>query len=330
MQLFACPTCAARLFFSNRSCHCGIDPVFDVERQTFVEGADACANRTIIGCNWRAAEGAGSLCQSCAMTQTAPDLALDDNRDHWAATEAAKRWVLANLARWGWLTARDAGPRPVFQMLAEQTSDGPARVVMGHADGVITMNVREADPALRVARRERFDEPLRTLIGHVRHEMAHFLFARLAADQRFLEAFRAVFGDERADYGAALQAYYEDGAPEQWSENHISAYASAHPHEDWAESTAHLLHLTDIVDSFLACDLSGGGLPNAGYDAYAERDATALIDAGGRLGIALNHVNRAMGLSDIYPFVHTGPIRDKINFIHGWLSAGPGGPAQAH
>ncbi len=320
MRIFQCPVCGEALFFENAACACGARVAYDPERAAFVGQFTPCANREVIGCNW-IAEGDGGLCRACAMTEVIPDRSTPQNVELWAEAEFAKRWVLANLARWGWFTARDQGSRPVFRLLSEQTSTGETSVTMGHADGVVTINVIEADPAERVRRRVELGEPMRTMIGHFRHELGHFFFTRLAGEPAFLDAFRAMFGDERADYAAALQRHYSEGPPAYWRTTYVSAYSSAHPHEDWAECFAHLLHLADIVDSFVAAGLESDAAPAADYDPYAEREADRLITFGAELGIALNHVNRSMGLADIYPFVLTPQIREKLGFVHARLHA---------
>ncbi|SFI21024.1 zinc-binding metallopeptidase family protein [Albimonas pacifica] len=335
MRLFQCPACGGRLWFHNLACACGAQVVWDPDAESRAgafaalaaegeAGPRACAHRESLGCNWPA-EG-GEFCRACAMTHTSPDPSLPEAVAQWAEAEAAKRWVLANLARWDWWTPDDPGPAPVFKMLAEETRHGPVDVIMGHADGVVTINLAEADRAERARRREDLGEAFRTLNGHFRHELAHALQLRLSASAEFLEAFRALFGDEREDYAAALARHYEQGPPPDWQDEHVSEYASAHAHEDWAESCAHLLHLTDIVDSFVAAGLDA---PSAGpdYDAYAERDALALVDRGCELGLALNHVNRSMGLADLYPFVLPERAREKLAFVHRWLAAGPIAPA---
>lgn len=320
MRLFQCPDCGGVLFFSNLSCGCGSRVTFDPRAHQFTSRAIACDNRERIGCNW-SREGS-EYCRSCAMTAVYPDLNVAGNQERWSRAELAKRWVLAGLMRWSWFTDSDSGTRPEFHMLAEQTSDGPTAVVMGHQSGLITINLAEADAAERVRRREQLGEPYRTLVGHFRHELAHLFFERLAQSDEFLTGFRNLFGDESTDYGEALARYYATGAPPGWQDAHVTTYASAHPHEDWAESAAHILHLVDMVDSFSAAGLEGKELPLAGYDAYIESDTEQLTGHGMRLGIALNHVNRAMGLSDIYPFVNTSTVREKLGFAHRWLSTG--------
>ncbi len=320
MRIFTCPDSDEPLFFQNTACASGTEVAYDPDQADFVADFTPCANRGQIGCNW-IAEAKGGLCRACAMTEVIPDTSNAQNLALWADAELAKRWVLANLARWGWFSASDEGRRPVFKLLSEQTSTGEAPVSMGHADGVVTINVTEADAAEISRRRVEFGEPLRTVIGHFRHELGHFFFQRLAERPGFLDAFRATFGDERADYAEALRRHYAEGAPADWQKTFISEYSSAHPHEDWAECFAHLLHLTDVVDSFVAAGLQSQATPAVDYDPYAETDVDRLITVGADLGIALNHVNRSMGLADIYPFVLAPPIRAKLAFVHSQMIA---------
>ncbi len=315
MQIFACPACGTQVWFHNLTCSCGTSLSFDVARQRMTVAAAPCRHRDRLGCNWRT-EAAGDACPACAMTRTHPDLAVPENRAYWAETEAAKRWVLDGLMRWGWFTPADPGPRPIFDLLAETTAGGDQPVTMGHADGTITINVNEADPATRAERQAKLGESYRTMTGHMRHELAHFLFWRLLQETGFAEKFRALFGDEREDYGAALATYYDSPPPPDPA--HITPYAQAHPHEDWAETVAHLLHLTDLTDSGAAA----GFVPTR--DAYRETETDTLIGQAVDLAIGMNHVNRALGHPDVYPFVLTGPVREKLRFAHGWLRRGRG------
>lgn len=315
MQVFHCPTCGATLWFHNTACTCGQEVFFDPDAQAMVSDAASCANRSEIACNWRAEQD--DLCRSCAMTTTLPDLREPDNAALWQRTEEAKRWVLANLMRWGWFTASDQGARPVFQLLSEQTAEGTEQVTMGHASGTITINVTEASDTELVHRQQQMGELYRTMIGHMRHEIAHFLFERLAENPDFLETFRATFGDERADYGDALKAHYAN--PKDNGDTHITQYATAHPHEDWAETIAHLLHLTDLLDSAAAAGLALPEGPPPGYDAYAETDTEHLLTQAINLALAINHVNRALDLNDLYPFILTQPVRDKLATAHAAL-----------
>ena len=320
MRVFSNPAGPGSLWFDNLATTDGTPVAYDPAARAFRIAGPFCVNRAVIGCNWAAPED-GALCRACTMTALAPDSSVVDATANWARTEVAKRWVLDNLAHWHWFTPDDPGVRPVFHMLAE----GPTPVSMGHADGVVTISVAEADEVLRTARRAALDEPFRTMIGHMRHEIAHMIWWRLGTRPDFLEAFRAVFGDERADYADALQRHYGEGPPPDWSRQFLTAYASAHPHEDWAETVAHLLHLTDIADSVAAAGFSAPDLPPPGWDAYAEPDAARLIRVAVSVVVGVNHVNRSMGLSDLYPFVLSDAAHRKLVFVHDWLRRGAPG-----
>lgn len=272
MRVFSNPLGAGSLWFDNLATADGTPVAYDPQAREFLPMPPFCANREVIGCNWIAPEQ-GAFCRSCAMTALAPDTAIPDAIPNWAQTEAAKRWVLDNLGRWHWFRPEDPGTRPMFHILAE----GPTPVAMGHANGVVTISVAEADEVLRTTRREALEEPYRTMIGHMRHEISHMLWWRLSLRADFLEAFRSVFGDEREDYQAALQRHYSNGPPSDWRQRFITTYASAHPHEDWAETAAHLLHLTDITDSVVAAGFSSHDLPYPGWDPYSEPDAARLV-----------------------------------------------------
>lgn len=320
MFVFSNPVGAGSLWFHNLATADGTQIAYDPQARAFIPTPPFCANRDLIGCNWIAPQE-GALCRSCAMTTISPDTTDPVTRANWAQTEAAKRWVLDNLGRWHWFRPEDRGTPPYFHML----DDGPTPAAMGHANGVVTISVAEADPVLRTTRREALDEPYRTMIGHFRHEIAHMLWWRLSLRADFLDAFRTVFGDERDDYTAALQRHYNDGPPADWNLHYLTAYASAHPHEDWAETAAHLLHLTDITDSAISAGLGRPTLLKPDWDAYSEADAMSLLGTAIEVVTIVNHANRAMGLDDVYPFVITPAAQKKLSFVHDWLRRGAHG-----
>ncbi len=320
MRVFANPVGAGSLWFDNLATANGTPVAYDPQARAFLPMPPFCANRDRISCNWIAPEE-GAFCRSCAMTALAPDPTIPNAIANWAQTEAAKRRVLDNLGRWHWFRPEDPGAPPVFHLLAE----GPTPVLMGHVGGVVTISVAEVDPVVQTTRREALQEPYRTMIGHMRHEISHMLWWRLSLREDFLDAFRAMFGDERIDYQAALQYHYENGPPADWKQHYLTSYASTHPHEDWAETAAHLLHLTDIADSFVATGLSSPQIPHAGWDPYSEPDAERLIHVAAALTVGINHVNRSMGLSDLYPFVLSERARHKLAFVHDWLRRGAQG-----
>ncbi|MBE3638387.1 putative zinc-binding metallopeptidase [Mangrovicoccus algicola] len=306
MDVLPCPTCGIRVFPESCLCANGHEIAYDARARTLVEAAAApcCANRDRLGCSWTAA-AEGELCLSCATTTVVPDLSAPGAEALFAATEAAKRWVLNGLMRLGWFLG-ETPELPEFRLMSEKIKGRRQVVMMGHADGVITLNIMEADPATAIRRKQEFDEPIRSMIGHVRHETAHFLHDRLGREQPgFLPAFRNLMGDERADYGEALERYYDQGPPPGWQDTHISEYAAAHPHEDWAESAANALHLEDLAQS--AAELG------------IRVEGETMLDRAQTAGIGLNHMCRALGQPDPYPMVISPAVREKIEFALSWL-----------
>ncbi|MHC5540869.1 putative zinc-binding metallopeptidase, partial [Singulisphaera rosea] len=133
-----------------------------------------------------------------------------------------------------------------------------------------------------------------------------------------------LFGDERQDYGQALQRHHQEGAPADWAASFVSAYASAHPWEDWAETWAHYLHMTDTLETAIACGLSlrpkrsGEPALKPNIEVIGPRPPAfdELVDRWLPLTYALNNLNRGMGLADAYPFVLSPPALEKLRFVH--------------
>jgi len=201
---------------------------------------------------------------------------------------------------------------------------GTAPVNTGHADGIITINIAEADDAERERRRRQLYEPYRTLLGHFRHESGHYYWDLLIKNSPRINAFRETFGEERSDYRAALERYYQSGPSTEWAKDFVSAYASAHPWEDWAETWAHYLHMADTLEIARACGLSlrphrpdepalaaaigpGHGDPMA-FDELTKRWFS--------LTYVLNNLNRSLGQPDGYPFVLSNAVIDKLRVVH--------------
>jgi hypothetical protein len=203
--------------------------------------------------------------------------------------------------------------------------NGP-RVLTGHADGLITLNVEEADDARRERIRVDLHEPYRTLLGHLRHEVGHYYWDRLVRDGPWLEPFRRTFGDERTDYAAALRSNYEHGPPADWADRYISSYASTHPWEDWAETWAHYLHVVDSLGTAIGFGLTAddidGDIKSFGREALfdpADEGAEhflSLLNSWIEVTMVLNELARSMGVPDFYPFVMSKPLVAKLQFIH--------------
>jgi hypothetical protein len=208
-----------------------------------------------------------------------------------------------------------------FDFVARQNN---LNLMTGHAKGVITVLLREADSVQREQMRKQFLEPYRTLIGHLRHEVGHYFWDRLIINNpQVLTKFREIFGDEQVSYDDALQNYYKVGAPNHWQKSFISKYATSHPWEDWAETWAHYLHIMDMVETayFFGVNVKPIGKnkelkTKASFDPYTIEDFDVIIKTCVPLSFAVNSINRAMGVPDVYPFVITAAVVNKMKFIH--------------
>ncbi len=271
------------------------------------------------------AEAGERYCRACRHNRTIPDISVPENHRDWQKIEEAKRRLFYSLIKLGLpLPTPDSGdPEPlVFEFLADPPT-GP-RVLTGHDNGTITISLAEADDAAREAARERMGELYRTLLGHFRHEVGHFYWDRLVRDGGDLEAFREVFGDERADYGQALERHYQQGAPEGWQQGFVSSYATMHPWEDWAETWAHYLHIVDTLEMAGAFGISidpeiaddPALETEIAFDPHRVRSVKTLIRAWLPLTYAVNCLNRSMGQADLYPFVIPQPVIEKMAYIH--------------
>lgn len=318
MHRFQCPSCAHEVFFANTTClSCGTTLVYapDAGFLPSTTGAAGCANRAVIGCNW-SAEDADGLCLSCRHTALVPDLGVQGNTERWARIESAKRPVIRALHHLNLPLADAQGnPAPVFQFKGDPFDRRQPRIVTGHRNGTITLNIAEADDAEREAMRSAMGEPYRTLSGHFRHEVAHHYWDVLTAEKpALLDTLRAVFGDERQDYAAALRAHYDNGPPADWEATYVSAYASAHPAEDFAETWAHVLHLLEGLETARAFGLVTERLPLEMAELVA-LPMTGLTGVWIDLCAALNVVNQAMGHETFYPFVLNPPVIAKMEAV---------------
>jgi hypothetical protein len=293
-----------------------------------------CANLdTPAGCNWLvpAAETEANprlMCIACRLNRTIPDLSIADNGVWWGRLEAAKRRLVSSLLALDLPVEsrvdQDTERGLAFDFL-RSAAEGP-RVLTGHDNGIITINIEEADDSARERIRQQFREPYRTVLGHLRHEVGHYYWDRLIANSPWLEDFRKLFGDEQQDYTAALQRNYQQGPPPGWEQQHVSAYASVHPWEDWAETWAHYLHMVDTLDTAL-----GFGLDTRNLEMEIEpfgRDALfrpndpggkrflSFLNAWIELSAVLNELSRSMGQPDLYPFALPRPAVAKLHFIH--------------
>jgi len=263
-----------------------------------------------------------------------PDLTIVENLAHWQKIEIAKHRLFYSLLRLKLpVPTKLESPKEglAFDFLAELPQSNAPRVMTGHDNGLITIALAEADDAVREQNRVAMHEPYRTLLGHFRHEIGHYYWDRLVRDGGQLDACRQLFGDDSQDYGQALQTYYANGAPPDWQSNFVSQYATSHPWEDFAETWAHYLHIVDTLEIARAFGLStqprlakGEELDaTVDFDPYRAAEIGQLIDSWTPLSLALNSLNRAMGQPDVYPFVLSPPVIEKLGFIHRLVHPAP-------
>lgn len=331
MRLFGCTNCGNAIHFENTVCvSCGYSLGYDPQAGAMVafsssppDGFKACANAVEAGCNWLAPSDESDFCRACRLNNVVPDLSNPSHVEHWRALEVAKRHFLYGLMRLRLpIVSREEDPYEglAFELLADDPAAGDGAIMTGHDNGVITINIAEADDPEREARRVALGEPLRTLIGHFRHESGHYYWNRLVRDDDQLRAARTLFGDERQDYGQALGRYYTEGPPAGWQLHYISAYASSHPWEDFAESWAHYLHIVDGLETAVQYGLR----PNELFDPYSAVPIRQMTRAWIELSVAVNAVNRSIGQPDLYPFVFSDGIVEKLDFVHRLIHAPPG------
>jgi hypothetical protein len=250
-----------------------------------------------------------------------PNLDNPANGESWRKIEAAKRRLVSSLLGLG-LPVVSKAEDPANGLAFDFLSEEGGKVMTGHEDGIITLNIAEADDATREGIRQKLHEPYRTILGHLRHEVGHYYWDRLIDGTGWIERFRELFGDERADYAEALQTHYNQGPPPDWQERFVSSYASSHPWEDWAETWAHYLHIGDALntaDSF-ALDIDSVEMPIDSFESesLSEPDDpfTRLVNSWVRLTAVLNELSRSMGFRDFYPFVLSNSSIRKLHFVH--------------
>jgi hypothetical protein len=291
-----------------------------------------CANAEHDVCNWLIrSENPERYCAACRHNRMIPDLSVPDNLMHWRMIEVAKHRLFYTLLklRLPLATKAEDPDGLAFDFIAASAVPSAAPPVMtGHISGLITINLAEADDSERERQRRQMGEPYRTLLGHFRHEIAHYYWNRLIAQSDRLQEFRDIFGDERKDYAGALQQHYTNGPPADWPTHFVTAYASAHPWEDFAETWAHYFHMVDTVETAGAFGLSMRPRVSKGADLATKIDFDShhvemdrIIEAWLPLTYAVNSINRSMGLPDLYPFVLAPSVIVKLTFVHDRIRA---------
>ena len=355
MQAFSC-RCGQPISFHNLFClACSRDLGYDPTARALgsIEPAGAglwvrigdqrepaprfrtCVHRgAAAACNWLVpAEEPEAVCLSCRLTRTIPALDRPKNVERLRDIEIAKRRMLFGLQRLDLPLEPKTDPESTRGLAFDFLESLPKQPVLtGHASGLITINVAEADADYREKNREALLEPYRTVLGHLRHEVGHYYWDVLVRDSDWLEPCRALFGDERASYAEALDRHYKEGPPADWANAYISSYATMHPWEDWAETWAHFLHIRSTLETVaaLGIDITYSQLRLTPFtrdvlhrEAGEAPDETFLkwVNAWVALTAKFNEVARSMGQPDVYPFVLNGPAVTKLHFVHTVVTA---------
>jgi len=349
MKIFTCSACKHVAFFENSQCvRCGHALAYLSDRgvlsaleqdttsdpgtrfwalDPLAAGARyrLCANYTTHAvCNWAIPEhDPNELCLACRLNESSPDLSQPSALSSWQGLESAKRRLVYTLLELGLpLESKREAAETGLAFAFKSDGDNGEKVLTGHCDGLVTINIKEADSPSREQTRLALGERYRTLLGHFRHESGHYYWDRLVKDSSDLERFRALFGSEEQDYAEAVERHY--ASPKQnWSEEYVSAYATMHPWEDWAETWAHYLHMVDTLETAQSYGLALKPQPVGGATSQpltARRlhfeNFEDLIAAWIPLTVALNSLNRSMGLPDVYPFVLGERVIEKLAFVH--------------
>ncbi|MCA1778281.1 MAG: putative zinc-binding peptidase [Xanthomonadaceae bacterium] len=344
MKLFRC-TCGNTLYFENTTClECGrilgflsdeltlsaLEPATGTSWLALATEARGrhyrqCQNYSDEdACNWMVAgDDPEPYCLACRLNQVIPNLDKPGNRELWFRVERRKRRLVYDLRRHRLpVVGRDLEPQTGLAFAFMEDDPGGlefrddhegAQIMTGHAQGLITINLAEADDVQRERMRVAMNEAQRTLLGHFRHESGHYYWDRLVQNGPYLGRVREVFGDERNDYSSALQQYYDTGPPSGWQNGYVSAYAASHPWEDWAECWAHLLQIVDTLETASAIGMAP---PGAISDDMDER-----IEYWVALATRINLLNRSLDQPDPYPFVLTPPIIAKLKLVNTVIEA---------
>ncbi|MCB0192903.1 MAG: putative zinc-binding peptidase [Anaerolineae bacterium] len=346
MKSFQCQNCGQLLFFENTQClNCGYQLGYlpEMAELSALDGGGnglwqplatrlsnrqfrLCANYQYDNlCNWLIpADSLETLCQACRLNQTIPNLSDEKNLERWRKLEVAKRRMVYSLLVLG-LPVMNKHEDPerglAFDLLAPSSDPNAEPVLTGHDKGLITINISEADSVVREQTRLEMNEPYRTLLGHFRHEVGHYYWMLLIQDTSWLEPFRKLFGDEREDYAQALERHYQSTPPSNWQAQFVSVYAAAHAWEDWAETWAHYLHITDAIETAQEFGVSvqlqtESEQPTTPITQLYFQPFEHIVDAWLPLTYAINSINRSMGQPDVYPFVLSSKAIEKLSFVH--------------
>ena len=328
MKTFKCG-CGSQLYFENTLClSCNKKVAYDFTTDTMNRLSELNSDYYLTDSNKKVKlcknfseynvcnalipyDSKSDLCISCQLNRTIPNLEFSDNIKKWAKLEKSKRRLVRSLLKLGLpVTSYSQSESGIaFDFIQDQQQNPNVHnefVTTGHYKGLITINLAEADDIHLENTKSELGEQYRTPLGHLRHESGHYYFDLLIKDTSWLETFREIFGNEQSDYQQALDRYYQSKPHTNWNQNYISEYAMVHPLEDWAECWAHYLHMVDTLESAQNLNI---------LDFDDNNDIDAQLYNWANLSIAMNELNRSMGLNDAYPFILNTDVVKKLCFL---------------
>ncbi|MDP6317276.1 MAG: putative zinc-binding metallopeptidase [Pseudomonadales bacterium] len=340
MKSFNCQKCGQVIFFENVQCLRCLSPLGYIPELSEMSAFDnpsrvlnsyinhnnykLCKNGLDYqACNWVLDLNAkDDYCHACSFNRTVPNLEIQQNMKYWQILESGKRRLFYSLLRFALpLISKNENETDglAFEFLKDtheriQAND---RVLTGHSDGIITLNIAEADDAERERRRLNLNEDYRTVLGHFRHESGHYYWQLLVANSVRLAEFRDLFGDEQADYQSNVAEYYRNGPQDNWQDTCVSAYASCHAWEDFAETWGHYITIADTLETATEFGVSIDGVDNTkNFDSYNAPSFDTMLERWLPLTFTVNNINRSGGRPDLYPFVLSATVIDKLRFVH--------------
>jgi hypothetical protein len=273
-----------------------------------------CKNRETGVCMSMVPLAGDELCEWCRYTEVVPDLSESLHQTYWAELERAKRRLLIQLEELGLPPFGGSVDLNLYPLRFRFMADGKDEagnvvpIYTGHAEGVITVNIREADSVYRESTRVLLREPQRTLIGHFRHEIGHYIDWAFV-QPRYAEEYLNLFGDCGADYEMAKQRHYDEGPPSNWHESHVSAYASMHPCEDFAETVNAYLDLMAIA-------VTANDQKVMNIDVGPKASIESIVQRTLQIAIMVSEFNLDLGLAPLLPETFSPLVLRKLAFVH--------------
>jgi hypothetical protein len=165
----------------------------------------------------------------------------------------------------------------------QQPIEGEAPVLTGHVDGVITINLAEADDIARTQARVSYQEALNR----------HY---EQGPPDNWQDQFVSTY---------ATMHPWEDWA-ETWA-HYLQFVDTLETQQSFSQRSGVVSEVIEEVN----LPASVGFRVDRGENNFAD-----IMDLWIDASVLLNSLNRSMGLPDPYPFVLHQPIQEKLRFIH--------------